>query len=268
MPIACVIFTCQRNHDVLKICVSSMAPLMEEFPTFIATDIMAEDQLSDLLTLNGANFSVYEAGYNASWTQVARHITRRLRADGFTTVISVLDDFFFFYVDKPLLRLIAGHVDEIHLQYVRLVNEKPRIGLVFSGKGRTHPGMNFLREIPHDNPYRHSLSLSLWNVSYFINLLARDISIWDFEIQRSSTKTALFYTPRSPCRYNHIVEKGSFARFAPALTIASEGINGGRSIESIRTTFIKWFRSNIIFFFIGYTIANRRFERSKMTRKL
>ena len=125
--------------------------------------------------------------------------------------------------------------------------------------------MDGVREIPSDNPYKHSLSLSLWNIGYLMQLLARDISIWDFEIQRPDPDTALYYTPESPCRYNHIVEKGRYANFAHKLTGATAELDGGRAVENIGTRVTKWFRSNVVFFFIGYTVANWRFNQASST---
>ena len=238
-----------------------MLPLIQMFDTFIATDVMLPEQQADLLSFEGVTFRISQAGFDASWVDVARHVTKKLHADGYTTVLSVLDDFFFFSVNAPMLSKIASQADTRGLKTVRLVKEKPRLGLVFSGTGSRHPDMDEVREIPADNPYKHSLSLSLWNIGYLMQLLARDISIWDFEIHRPSPDTALYYTPESPCRYNHIVEKGRYANFAHKLTGATSGVSTNRSVEGLTTRISKWFRSNVLFFFFGYLFANRRFRK-------
>ena len=52
----------------------------------------------------------FQAGSDASWVDVARHVTKKLHADGYTTVLSVLDDFFFFSVNAPMSK-IASQAD-------------------------------------------------------------------------------------------------------------------------------------------------------------
>lgn len=244
-----------------------MIPLMQMFDTVIATDEMPDDQHAELLAIDGAKFIVDEAGHDAGWVEVARNVTARLSAEGYTTILSVLDDFLFFSIDEQLLSRVANQIDEKQLHVVRLVAEKPRLRLLFSGQGQIAPDLTGLRIIPSDNPYRHSLSLSLWNVNYFERLLAADISIWDFETQRPEPDAHLYYTPMPPCRYNHIVEKGRYGHFVKGLPNAPSKLGCNRVIETATTRVLRWFRSDILFFFLGYTIANWRFNRASTTSK-
>jgi hypothetical protein len=114
MPTACVIFACQRNHDVLSLCIPSILPLMQMFDTFIASDVMPDVQHAKLLCIKEVKFSVGQAGPNASWGDVARHVTDRLFADGYTNVLSLLDDFFFFSVSKSMLSMCASPSELVH----------------------------------------------------------------------------------------------------------------------------------------------------------
>ena len=110
MPTACVIFTCQRNHDALRSCLPTMLPLIQMFDTFIATDLR-DEQRAELLSVKGAKFSI-KAGLDAGWVDVARR--EQLRADGYTNLLSVLDDFFSSVNTRPvddLARLMTGSED-------------------------------------------------------------------------------------------------------------------------------------------------------------
>ena len=120
-----------------------------------------------------------------------------------------------------------------------------------------------LQPVPEDNPYKHSLSLSFWNTAYFTELVKGDITIWDFERLPQNASSQTLYTPKNLCSYNHIVEKGQLSKFAQKLQCASSIQHNGRALDGHLTYAIRWFRAHIVFFFLGYTFANRRFRREE-----
>jgi hypothetical protein len=237
-----------------------MVPLMQLFDTFVATDKMPSDQREELLSIPRVRFEVVEVGEDADWFAVARHMAELLNARNYSSFLSVLDDFYFFKIDETGLLSLIQNSDSKQIGGIRLVKEKPRVQLLFTRRCGTASGMPNVKTIPSDNPYKHSLSLSFWNLEYFRSLLNHDVSIWDFERLPMDAHRPVLHTVRNLCAYNHIVEKGQVAKFAKKLPGSPPSWNSGRSVDTSFEYAMRWFRANLLFFFLGYTMANRRFR--------
>ena len=239
-----------------------MTPLMRDFETFVATDRMPPEYHQELLSIPGARFQVIEAGQGSDWVSVARHITNLRMMRKYTAFLSVLDDFYFFRIDTEKLEKLTRVTIDKRVNGIRLVREKPRLQLFFRRKDDRPSPADGLKPIPGDNPYQHSLSLSLWNFEYFRWLLNKDVSIWEFERLPTDGDRPLFRVSGSVCKYNHIVEKGRLAKFAQTLPGASSSLWEGRPVGGTLEHMVRWVRSNVFFFFFGYTFANRRFRKA------
>ncbi|ADE40196.1 hypothetical protein [Candidatus Puniceispirillum marinum] len=261
--VACVIFTCNKNYDVLNTCMPTMQSLIDNYDCFVATDNFTKDQIGTLNSQNSGAFEVIQAGENASWIEVAKIMTKVLGERGYDGFICVLDDFYFSHIDDAQLISLTAAAVKNDIDYFRLVNEKPRLSRLFIGPKDSHPIVRSLFQIPADNPYKHSLSLSYWRVSYFNSLMDMNLSIWDFETINPIKGTILYYAKNRICNYRHIVEKGRMAPFAKKLFARANMLGDERATESHYEYVIKWVRSNLVFFVFGYFFMNRRLRKSR-----
>ena len=263
ISVACVIFTCNKNFDVLSTCMPTMQTMIDAYDCFVATDSFSKNQLDTLNSRNSGSFEVVQAGENASWIEVAKVITKVLRGQGYEGFICVLDDFYFTHIDETKLISLTGAAIKDDVDYFRLVDEKPRLSRLFANSAASHPKIKSLVQIPADNPYKHSLSLSYWRASYFENLMNMYLSIWDFETVNPIKGAVLYYVPDTICKYQHIVEKGRMAPFAKKMFARANMLDNERATESRFEYAVKWFRSNLVFYFFGYYFMNRRLRKSR-----
>ncbi|WP_438997229.1 hypothetical protein [Candidatus Puniceispirillum sp.] len=262
--VACVIFTCNKNFDILNTCMPTMQIIIDAYDCFVATDSFSKQQIDTIQSRYQGAFQIVQAGENASWIKVANVITNILEQKGYDGFICILDDFYFSHIDETKLLALTNAVKADAVDYVRLVDEKPRLSKIFVNSTATsHPKIKSLFRVPADNPYKHSLSLSYWRVSYFESLMNMGLSIWDFETINPIGETILYYTPDTICKYQHIVEKGRMAPFAKKMFANANMLGDERGIESYIEYAIKWVRSNLVFFVFGYFFMNRRLRKSR-----
>ena len=262
--VACVIFTCNKNFDILNTCMPTMQIMIDAYDCFVATDSFSKQQIDTIQSRNKGSFEIVQAGENASWIEVAEVTTNILEQKGYDGFICILDDFYFSNIDKTKLLALTNAVTAGTVDYVRLVTEKPRLSQIFANStANSHPKIKSLLSIPADNPYKHSLSLSYWRVSYFESLINMGLSIWDFETINPIRETILYYTPDTICKYQHIVEKGRMAPFAKKMFANAHMLGDERATESYVEYAIKWVRSNLFFFVFGYFFMNRRLRKSR-----
>lgn len=264
--VACVIFTCSKNFDILNTCMPTMQKIIDAYDCFVATDSFSKSQIDSLNDRNSGSFEIVQAGENTSWIDVAEVTTKVLGQRGYDGFISVLDDFYFAAIDETKLMFLIDAAVMDSVDYIRLVDEKPRLSQLFvNSKATSHPKIKLLFKIPLDNPYKHSLSLSYWRVSYFESLMNMYLSIWDFETLNPIKGTLLYYVPDTICKYQHIVEKGRIAPFAKKMFARANMLDNERAIESRFEYAVKWFRSNFVFFIFGYYFMNRRLRKSRLS---
>ena len=262
--VACVIFTCNKNFDVLNTCMPTMQIMIDAYDCFVATDSFSKQQIDSIQSRNTGSFEIVQAGENASWIEVAKVTTNILEQKGYDGFICILDDFYFANIDETKLLALTNAVVADAVDYVRMVNEKPRLSQIFVNSTATsHPKIKSLFRIPADNPYKHSLSLSYWRVSYFKSLMNMDLSIWDFETANPIKGAIPYYIPHMICTYQHIVEKGRTVTFAKKLFARANMLSAERGTESHYEYVIKWVRSNLVFFVFGYFFMNRRLRKSR-----
>ena len=261
--VACVIFTCNKNFDVLSTCMPTMHTIIDSYDCFLATDSFSKNQIDSLKSQNSGSFEVVQAGENASWIEVAKVMTKVLRERGYDGFICALDDFYFSHIDKTKLKPLIDDAVIAGVDYFRLVDEKPRLSRLFANSVASHPKIRSLVRIPADNPYKHSLSLSYWRISYFESLMKMKLSIWDFETVNPLKGAVLYYVPDTICKYQHIVEKGRMVPFAKKMFASANLLDNERTAESQLEYAIKWFRSNLVFFVFGYYFMNRRLRKSQ-----
>ena len=264
--VACVIFTCSRNFDILNTCMPTMQTMIDSYDCFVATDSFSRSQTASLNDRSSGSFDIVQAGENASWIDVARHTTKVLRQRGYDGFICVLDDFHFTAINETKLMFLTDAAVMDSVDYIRLVDEKPRLSQLFANfKVNSHPKINSLFRIPADNPYKHSLSLSYWRVGYFESLMNMNLSIWDFETINPIKGAVPYYVPTMICKYQHIIEKGRMVPFAKKMFENADMLNDERAAESRFEYAIKWLRSNLVFFVFGYYFMNRRLRKSRQS---
>jgi hypothetical protein len=241
----------------------TMQSLIDNYDCFVATDSFSKSQIDSLHDRNNGSFEIVQAGENASWIEVAKVMTTVLVEQGYKGFICVLDDFYFDHIDIAKLITLTDDAVKGNVEYFRLVDEKPRLSRLFFGSKDSHPIVRSLVQIPTDNPYKQSLSLSYWQVSYFESLMNMGLSIWDFETVNPLKGTMLYYTPDTICKYQHIVEKGRMVPFAKKMFANANMLGDERATESHLEYAIKWLRSNLVFFVFGYYFMNRRLRKSR-----
>ena len=114
-----------------------------------------------------------------------------------------------------------------------------------------------IREVPADNPYKHSLSLPIIRIDYFKRLLSGNISIWDFETLPEYPDVPLYYTPDPPCEFKHVVEKGRIGGNTNELFKNIE-TKGNRPQQSKLAYMMVNLKTKLVFFIVGYFFMNRR----------
>ena len=242
----------------------TMQTIIDAYDCFVATDSFSKSQIDSLNDRNSGSFEIVQAGENASWIDVANVATKVLGRRGYDGFICVLDDFYFATIDETKLVFLTDAAVMDSVDYIRLVDEKPRLSQLFvNSKATSHPKIKSLFKIPADNPYKHSLSLSYWRVGYFESLMNMDLSIWDFETINPIKGAVPYYMPTMICKYQHIVEKGRMIPFAKKMFVNADMFNNERPVESRFEYAIKWLRSNLVFFVFGYYFMNRRLRKSR-----
>ena len=257
MKITSIIFTCEKNLDILEACLPSMKQVLSCGDAFVATDTMPESAYAVFKKVGIAESNILQAGIGASWVDVARHAVSEMERQQRKTILSILDDFHFSWFDRFRFVELFEAVDSNSVSFVRLANERPRLALLFANKQEAHPEIAMIREVPADNPYKHSLSLPIIRIDYFKRLLSGNISIWDFETLPEYPDVPLYYTPDPPCEFKHVVEKGRIGGNTNELFKNIE-TKGNRPQQSKLAYMMVNLKTKLVFFIVGYFFMNRR----------
>ena len=133
-------------------------------------------------------------------------------------IILLLDDFFFYNkVGFEDLTILINEVKERNIDYLRLKpQERSGIGKMFLYVSQMLRGQSIITKLSYSEPYYSSLQVAIWKRPYLLNLLSQGGSIWEFE--HRVVKDSVHYAVTHPVlRYEHLVEKGKWFKYAPAI---------------------------------------------------
>tara|TARA_B100000989_G_scaffold293362_1_gene270650 strand:+ start:427 stop:1197 length:771 start_codon:yes stop_codon:yes gene_type:complete len=106
-------------------------------------------------------------------------------------------------------------------------------------------------KIPKSNPYQCSLQVAIWDINYLLKKLDNNISMWDFEKQKSNKNH--YFVSSSPLKYLHVVEKGKWLFNAKSVCIKSCGYfkQGSREVLQSNVFIIKRIITRFLVFLFG-----------------
>ena len=184
--------------------------------------------------------------------------------DQYNYIILILDDFFFYdQVNLNVLKHFISVAKERDIDCLRLKpQERSGLGHVFLYIARILRGKDDVVRLSCNEPYYTSLQVAIWKRSYLSKLLSQVGSIWEFEhkVENNSRHFALAH---SFLRYEHLVEKGKWFKYAP-------DILGCQCVENFKERGFEKNNINLFkclnklkFFLFGYLFLRlRRFKSS------
>jgi hypothetical protein len=150
----------------------------------------------------------------SEWRRELGHQLKQIEQD---FVIVLLDDFLIQApVDDDRLAHLVESATRMNLDYLRLVPLGRSLLARATGwrPAQVGPGIQRVRE---RHPFYSALQIAIWHKRHLLSMLEQPLSIWEFERQciRDASHCAIVDSP--PIAYRHLVEKGRWLPYAPAL---------------------------------------------------
>lgn len=193
------------------------------------------------------DFVNIKCGINKNWTDRLQYALSNIDDD---FIILILEDFFFRSpIDNHQVHYFVNYIKKNNLNMVRLV-KRPK-GTLFNSKHK------LLMEIQRKDLYRVSTQGSIWKRKTLLNLLKKNESIWEFEINgtsRSKDYDNFFCVKKNVLTYwHHVIERGKWFPWEVFYFRLIDNVEidlKKRKIMSIFET-IKWLTNKIFAKFIS-----------------
>ena len=143
-----------------------------------------------------------EENWKSEWSQVLE----KLKSDGYTRIISVLDDFHWLKgPTKQYINEINGYIEKNSIDYLALEPNPSHANLLSMWQKSNRSFAEYLG----DEAYPSSLRPSVWSIDLFGDTLSRVDDIWQFEhVFLKRYKYATVLNRRLRFRVRHVMEKG------------------------------------------------------------
>lgn len=130
-------------------------------------------------------------------------------------LLIILDDFLFRRsVNQKSVAWFVQTAIASNMPYLRLL---PMRRSIFQRRKPAPAPVANVTEIPEGRPFYSGLQIAIWERKHFSALLGGQGSIWEFEHHKSEGRRHFAILGQPPIVYSHLVEKGRWLAYAPAL---------------------------------------------------